>query len=128
MNPCCSSPPGQLLVVLLLGFYYYTHGVLATGTDDQVNADIDYGTFQDPSANVRARFRYWVNDASMSLDRVANDVKDIAQAGAGGLELLGFYLYGGMGAFGGGNDAPLQSDWTVYGFGGEAWSELLPYG
>lgn len=31
--------------------------VLAYNTDDQVNPDIPFGTFQDPSSNVRPRFR-----------------------------------------------------------------------
>lgn len=102
------------------------HGALAIGTNDQVGAaDIDYGTFENPSANVRARFRYWINDASVNLSRVADDVRSLGEAGAGGLELLGYYDYGNLGAFGGGNDAPLQSDWTVYGFGGTPWSKYF---
>lgn len=113
------SPPCRLL--LLLGLYL--HGTAALGTDDQVGAAIDYGTFQDPSHNVRLRFRYWVEDASVNLSRVVDDVKEMAEAGAGGLELLGYYNYGDTGGFGGGNDAPLQSDWTVYGFGEAPWSE-----
>lgn len=96
----------------------------AIGTNDQVESDIDYGTFQNPSNNVRPRFRYWVNDASHNLTYVAEDVKALARAGAGGLELLGYYLYGDTGNFGGSVDAIIQSDWTLYGFGGTPWSKL----
>lgn len=96
---------------------------LAVGTNDQVESAIDYGTFQNPSSNVRTRFRYWVNDASHNLSYVAKDVKDIAQAGGGGLELLGYYLYGDTGVDRGIIDAVIQSDWTLYGFGGTPWSK-----
>lgn len=112
--PCCS----QLLLLSLLGISRCTTTHAAAAAKS-----IDHGTFQDPSANVRARFRYWVNDASVSLARVADDIRSVARAGGGGIELLPYYLYGGTGSWGGGNDAPLQSDWTVYGFGMEAWSE-----
>lgn len=101
-------------------------GVVSIGTNDQVDPNIDYGTFQDPSSAVRPRFRYWVNDASMNLSVVAEDVRSIGKAGAGGIELLGYYLYGDTSAYGGGNSAPLQTDWTVYGFGGAPWSKIDP--
>lgn len=99
-------------------------GVFSIGTNDQVDPNIDYGTFQDPSSAVRPRFRYWVNDASMDLSVLAEDVRSIGKAGAGGIELLGYYLYGDSSAFGGGNAAPLQTDWTLYGFGGAPWSKI----
>lgn len=119
-----SSPTCRLLLLLGLHFCYYGT-TLAIGTGNQVNnPGIDYGTFQDPSSNVRARFRYWVNDASMNLSRVAEDVRSIGKAGAGGVELVGYYLYGDGGGYEGGNDAPLQSDWTVYGWGEAAWSKF----
>ncbi|KAJ5538640.1 secreted protein [Penicillium frequentans] len=100
-------------------------GVLSTGTNDQVGPNLDYGTFQDPSSAVRPRFRYWVNDASMNLSVLVEDVRSIGRAGAGGIELLGYYLYGDSSAYGGGNAAPLQTDWTVYGFGGAPWKEMV---
>lgn len=95
---------------------------LAVGIDDQVESNIDYGTFQNPSPNVRPRFRYWVNDASHNLSHVADDVKALARAGAGGLELLGYYLYGDAGFYTT-LEAPIETDWTLYGFGGAPWSE-----
>ena len=97
------------------------HVVVPVRTNDQVNANIDYGTFQNPSVYVRPRFRYWPNDASVNLTQVENDVREIGRVGAGGVELLGYYLYGNIQIFPGTYD-PLQSDWTVYGFGSPAWS------
>jgi hypothetical protein len=98
-------------------------GTYGTGTNDQFGANINYGTFQNPSSNVRPRFRYWVNDASMNLTSIAEDIRDIGRSGAGGVELLGYYLYGDGQNFGGGLASPLQSDWTTYGFGSPAWSK-----
>ncbi|KAJ5639241.1 uncharacterized protein N7484_007103 [Penicillium longicatenatum] len=100
-------------------------GVFSIGTNDQVDPDLDYGTFQTPSSSVRPRFRYWVNDASMNLSVLAEDVRSIGKAGAGGIELLGYYLYGDSPSYGGANSAPLQTDWTVYGFGGAPWKEMV---
>ena len=101
-------------------------GAFSVGTNDQIGADIDYGTFQNPSSYVRPRFRYWANDASLNLSIVAEDVKAAGKAGAGGIELLGYYLYGDSSNFGGQLASPLQSDWTVYGFGSSAWSMTSP--
>ncbi|KAM0722760.1 hypothetical protein Q7P37_002202 [Cladosporium fusiforme] len=91
--------------------------------DDQIDPDISFGTFQDPSSNVRPRFRYWVPDASVNLNEVANDFALIKEAGLGGMELLGYYLYGNypsVVAEGG----PVPVDWTKYGWGSEAWKAL----
>ncbi|KAJ5288758.1 secreted protein [Penicillium angulare] len=99
--------------------------VSAIGTNDQVDSDISYGTFKNPSSNVRPRFRYWANDASMNLSVVAEDIKSIGKAGAGGIELLGYYLYGDASSYGGANQAPLQTDWTVYGFGSAPWRTMV---
>ena len=93
------------------------------GLNDKVNAPIDYGTFSDPSTNVRPRFRYWLPDASGNLSIIQSDVAGAASVGAGGLEFLGYFMYGGTNAFGQGGAA--QSDWSVYGWGTPAWSKLL---
>ena len=45
--------------------------------------------------NVRPRFRYWVPDASADHATLAADVKAAGDVGAGGVEVLGYYLYGG---------------------------------
>ncbi|KAL9096139.1 MAG: hypothetical protein Q9165_001662 [Trypethelium subeluteriae] len=64
-------------------------------TDALVNAAIDAGTFTNPSKNVRPRFRYWIPDASADLPTLAEDVRQAGIIGAGGVEILGYYLYGG---------------------------------
>ncbi|PYI20353.1 secreted protein [Aspergillus violaceofuscus CBS 115571] len=114
----------MLYLLLLVASALIVPGTSAHGTNDQVLADLDYGTFQNPSNLVRPRFRYWVNDASVSPSTVEQDLKDIAKSGAGGLELLGYYNYGDSDNFGGGLQAPLQADWTEYGFGSPAWKNL----
>ncbi len=87
-------------------------------TDDQVNAAIQAGTFENPSVNVRPRFRYWIPDASADLTTVAQDIASAKDAGAGGIEVLGYYDYGASP----GNFVPV--DWSTYGWGTPAWSKL----
>ncbi|KAG2170683.1 hypothetical protein VTO58DRAFT_106896 [Aureobasidium pullulans] len=94
--------------------------VLGIGTNDQVDANIGYGTFEAPSANVRPRFRYWVPDASVNLSQVAADIKDVKRVGAGGVELLGYYNYGDTTFF----ISAIPTDWTKYGWGTPAWRQL----
>ncbi|KAI5261087.1 hypothetical protein E4T47_09525 [Aureobasidium subglaciale] len=93
---------------------------LAIGINSQVNAGIDYGTFETPSSNVRPRFRYWVPDASVNLSQVAEDIKEVKKVGAGGVELLGYYNYGDTTFF----TSAIPTDWTKYGWGTQAWREL----
>ncbi len=107
----------KLSCFLLALFTIYTNAI---GTDDQVYAPIDYGTFGNPSANVRPRFRYWVPDASVDLGTVANDISNIGRVGAGGIELLGYYFYGEIP--GDVRTSPVPVDWTKYGWGTLAWS------
>lgn len=64
--------------------------VLGLGTNDQVNnPKIDYGSFNDPSAYVRPKWRYWVPDASVDPAGVASDIAAARVSGAGGIELFG---------------------------------------
>ena len=108
----------------LVSFFAVCSSVVGYNTNDQVNADIDYGTFDNPSSYVRPRFRYWIPDASVNLSVVADDFAYIKQAGMGGMELLGYYLYGDYPSViseGG----PTPVDWTTYGWGTEAWKELM---
>lgn len=91
----------------------------ATGIDSQVEPALDYGTFQNPSSNLRPRFRYWIPDASVDPAQVAADVKDAGRIGAGGVEILGYYNYGDDGPIQG----PIPTDWTEYGWGTPAWSK-----
>ena len=109
----------QALWLLLL----FVNNVLSRNPNDQVGANLDYGTFQNPSNAVRPRFRYWVPDASVNTDVVATDILAAADHGLGGVELLGYYWYGGENA--GENGVPV--DYTIYGWGSEPWSSRDVY-
>ena len=86
----------QLLALLILSLCAFSVSPLPYNhTDSLVNAAIDTGTFTNPSKNVRPRFRYWVPDASVDLPTLAEDVRAAGSVGAGGVEILGYYLYGG---------------------------------
>jgi hypothetical protein len=84
-----------------------------------VNAAIAAGTFRNPSNLVRPRFRYRVPEASIDHGILAEDIKGFGALDAGGLECLGYYLYGGTGN----HDLPIYApaDWSVYGWGAPAW-------
>lgn len=59
---------------------------------------------------------------------VASDVRRARNVGAGGLELLGYYLYGGPPSNGAGRGDAAPIDWAEYGFGTQAWRMSLHYG
>ncbi|KAJ1713078.1 hypothetical protein NYO67_4773 [Aspergillus flavus] len=84
--------------------------------DDQVGAKIDYGTFENPAARVRPRFRYWLPDASVDPTIVQKNIKDAGANGAGGVEFLPYYDYG--------NVVP-GADWVTYGFGTPAFVDIF---
>ncbi|KAF4918596.1 hypothetical protein CGCVW01_v008706 [Colletotrichum viniferum] len=72
--------------------------------------------FDNPSTEFRPKFRYWLPDASVTRQSVIYDVNHLAEVGAGGLEFLPFYNYG-LG--------PALTDWSIYGFGTEAFTGVL---
>ncbi|KAL3303049.1 secreted protein [Colletotrichum asianum] len=72
--------------------------------------------FDNPSTEFRPKFRYWLPDASVPHQSVVDDVNHLAEVGAGGLEFLPFYNYG-LG--------PALTDWSIYGFGTEAFKDVL---
>lgn len=114
---------GQLSCVSALAALCLPH-ILAFNTDDQVGQPVPYGSFNDPAAHLRPRFRYWIPDASINLSVVAEDFVRVKEAGLGGLELLGYYLYGNYPsnvAEGG----PAPTDWSKYGWGTDAWKDLF---
>lgn len=77
-------------------------------------------TFRDPGARSRPRFRYWLPDASVDVETVSRDIRAAGELGAGGVEFIPFYNYGGeQGA------APKDSDWARYGFGTEPWIRVF---
>lgn len=70
------------------------------------------GTFSRPASRVRPRFRYWLPDASVDAEVIAKDVASAASIGAGGIEFLPFFEYGGdIGRM------PAGADWSTYNFG-----------
>ncbi|KAL3473422.1 hypothetical protein BJX99DRAFT_261351 [Aspergillus californicus] len=79
----------------------------------------DPGTFSNPAASVRPRFRYWLPDGSVDGDVIASDIAFAAEVGAGGLEFLPFFDYGGTL-----NPNP-PVNWSTYGFGTPPFVELF---
>ena len=80
----------------------------------------DQGSFASPAAIYRPRFRYWLPDASVSPDIVKANIKSAGDIGAGGVEFLPFYNYGGEL-----DGAPPGSDWSTYNFGTPAFQTLF---
>ncbi|KAI9035663.1 uncharacterized protein KD926_003141 [Aspergillus affinis] len=76
--------------------------------NDQVNADLDYGSFESPSSRIRPRFRYWLPDASVNATIVQENIKSAGAIGAGGVEFVPYYNYG---------ESVPEADWSKYGFG-----------
>lgn len=116
----------RLIFAVALALELQFQLAFAIGTNDQVSSNIDYGTFANPSVYVRPRLRYWPPDASVNLTQVAEDIRQAGAVGAGGVELLGYYLYGNQQLFPGVYDLA-ESDWTVYHFGSPVWSKLRAF-
>ncbi|KAK6216503.1 hypothetical protein LQW54_003509 [Pestalotiopsis sp. IQ-011] len=68
---------------------------------------------------------YWIPDASVEADVLSQDVRWAKDAGMGGLELLGYYLYGGPPENEAGRGTYAPVDWAEYGFGGQKWYETF---
>lgn len=86
---------------------------LCQGSSDlQTETPISAQCFANPGANVRPRFRYWLPDASVDAHTVAADIAAAGSIGAGGIELVPFFEYGGeLGSM------PAGADWAEYKFG-----------
>lgn len=97
-----------ILIALVLGF---SLPPCSGGPTDR-----PYGTFKQPAARARPRFRYWLPDASVNATRVQADIRASGERGAGGVEFLPFYNYGG--------GAPVN-DWSLYGFGTPAFNYIF---
>ncbi|KAF7548818.1 hypothetical protein G7Z17_g6810 [Cylindrodendrum hubeiense] len=80
----------------------------------------DHGTFSHPASRVRPRFRYWLPDASVDADVVIKDIESAASIGAGGVEFLPFFEYGGQIG-----RKPPGADWSAYGFGTPPFVDLF---
>lgn len=78
------------------------------------------GTFENPAVAVRPKFRYWLPDASVDARVVQADIRAAGNIGAGGVEFLPFYNYGG--------ELPMGEpgpDWATFGFGTEAFYDIF---
>jgi hypothetical protein len=53
--------------------------------------------FVDPPKHVRPYFRYWLPDAGIDGNVVAENIASAGKIGAGGVQLLSFFNYGGYG-------------------------------
>lgn len=89
-------------------------------TDDQTSAQVNRGSFSNPAARLRPRFRYWLPDAGVDIQTVQKDIKSAGAIGAGGVEFLPFYNYGGQLS-----PAPNGSDWSRDGFGTPAFQKMF---
>ncbi|OTA58863.1 hypothetical protein K449DRAFT_436352 [Hypoxylon sp. EC38] len=76
------------------------------------------GTFLNPAAVVRPRYRYWLPDASVKPEYVAKDIAELGARGAGGIQFLNYYNYGG-------SSGSAATDWNIYGYGTSAYREVL---
>lgn len=108
-----------LRTVILLSFLLLWHPAQAN-TDDQTSARVDRGTFEDPAARLRPRFRYWLPDAGVDIRTVQNNIKSAGAIGAGGVEFLPFYNYGGELS-----PEPTGANWTRDGFGTPTYHKML---
>ncbi|GAA4623184.1 glycosyl hydrolase [Actinoallomurus vinaceus] len=75
------------------------------------------GTFQNPPANVRPKYRWWVPLAHTDDDELRAEVQQIAASGAGGVEVAPF------GVPGAGNQQP--EFLRTYGWGTRLWTRKL---
>ncbi|KAH8743984.1 hypothetical protein F5883DRAFT_634313 [Diaporthe sp. PMI_573] len=73
--------------------------------------------FDSPSTEHRAKFRYWLPDANIDHEVLADDIRALKDIGAGGLEFVPFYNYG----FGTLDNSNLD----VYAFGKPAFKDVL---
>lgn len=77
-------------------------------------------SFRYPPATQRPRFRYWLPDGNVDVESVRRDIVAAAGLGAGGVEFLPFFEYGGE-LF----PAPPSSNWSTGAFGNKAWNGLF---
>lgn len=108
----------SFLYYLILATCLKTLEHVAADSDDQIGAGIDYDTIGNPSSRVRPRLRYWLPDPAVDKSIARDNIASAGSVGAGGVEFLPFYKYGGEL----GSDDP---NWASTGFGTEAFKEVF---
>ncbi|RDH38284.1 hypothetical protein BDQ94DRAFT_156923 [Aspergillus welwitschiae] len=78
------------------------------------------GTFENPGVICRPRFRYWLPDSGVDPDIVATDIKNSGEHGAGGIEFVPFFNYGGESG-----GPPPEANWVANGFGTPAFRDVF---
>ncbi|KAI1409815.1 hypothetical protein F5Y13DRAFT_202982 [Hypoxylon sp. FL1857] len=84
----------------------------------QLSSNDGLGSFVNPAVVVRPRYRYWLPDASVEPKYVAEDIAELGARGAGGIQFLNYYNYGG-------SSGSAATDWNIYGYGTPAYREVL---
>lgn len=100
----------------------FLHAVAVLGSVSPVppKPSSSLGTFENPSVRSRPRFRYWLPDSGIDPEIVAANIRDSGDHGAGGVEFVPFYNYGGEAG-----DRPAQADWITNGFGTPAFRNVF---
>ncbi|KAI1119902.1 hypothetical protein F5Y10DRAFT_259411 [Nemania abortiva] len=111
-------------LILFLSAWCFCVNVLATpppleqgGEKGSLGKSV-FETFVNPPTAYRPKYRYWIPDASVLPENVADDIAQLGQRGAGGVEFNSYYSYGGM-------QGPAATDWDIYGFGTPAYINIL---
>ncbi|KAL3298217.1 secreted protein [Colletotrichum asianum] len=86
-------------------------GLVLLGTCQAAGQDRS-NDFFDPPAVQRPRLRYWLPDGTVDPEKVKSDIQSAGKIGAGGVEFLPFYNYGGQLG-----PPPVGANWSTSGFG-----------
>lgn len=105
---------------LILSLLSVGGSVAFSASTDHDNRPGGRDTFENPPSRSRPRFRYWLPDASVDGAIVAGDIKAAGAIGAGGVEFLPFFNYGGDHG-----PQPEGADWSTFAFGSPAYRDLL---
>lgn len=126
MKPAAASPPQacrprartrllSAVCSIAVGFAGVSPGLAAPV--DTVAPPLDAKTFQDPPRTVRPLYRWWLPLAATEKRELERELDEMAQAGAGGVEVVGLPVAGSVGA----SNVFLSR----YGFGTPRWSARL---
>jgi hypothetical protein len=110
----------NILLFLITTFSLQWIYPVSGDTNNKLDAQIAYGSFENPGAVVRPRFRYWLPDAGVNESIVQENIQSAGSIGAGGVEFLPYYSYGGQIPYLG--PGP---DWVTYGFGTDAFRRMF---